>query len=85
MTELGLPKPHEPIGLVMLHQSKPWYESMGVLGPLVALMAMLLQLTGITGIDPSTAVHFAAQGIELAGVILGLIGRIRARKRVRLL
>lgn len=68
--------------------TKPWYASKGVLGPIVAGLALIAGLFGVK-IDPATQAVIVDQGVALVtaavtfgGLVLGVWGRVTATKKI---
>jgi hypothetical protein len=68
----------------MNEETKPWYRSMGFLGPLVAAVLYALRSLGVIDVDDQLIIKVACQGTEFAGIMLGLVGRALARTRLTL-
>jgi hypothetical protein len=71
-----------------LSGTKPWYASKGVIGPIVATLALIAGFFGIE-IDEATQAVIIDQGTALltaavafGGIVLGLIGRVTAAKKI---
>jgi hypothetical protein len=69
-------------------ETKPWYASKGVLGPIVAGLALVASLFGVT-IDPATQAVIVDQGVALltaavtfGGLVVGIWGRISAVRKI---
>ncbi len=69
-------------------ETKPWYASKGVIGPIVAGLALLASLFGIK-VDAATQAIIVDQGVALAtafvtfgGLVLGIYGRVTATKQI---
>jgi len=71
-------------GFIMMNDSKQWYLSKTVWGALVAILASLLQVSGID-FDAAGQDQLADNLVALSGAIGGLIalyGRMSAEKRL---
>lgn len=71
-----------------MDETKPWYQSTGVIGALIAVGATLAGAFGWT-IDAETQKAMTADvgaivtaAVAVAGGVLALVGRIRATRRV---
>lgn len=62
-----------------MEETKPAWASMGVVGPLVAGIVVALKLAGF---DVSGTEGLAESVVALLGAGLGIVGRIRAVKRI---
>lgn len=65
-------------------ESKPWYQSRGVVGPLVAAVLAMLQGFGVS-FGEGAAEHFTNVIIQVgiaAGALVGIWGRVKADKRI---
>lgn len=68
----------------MLNDSgKPWYRSKGLLAPLTAAVLYSLRTTGIVDLHNDSAGELIYQTLEFSFIILGMIGRLFARQRIR--
>jgi len=68
----------------MLNDSgKPWYRSKGFLAPLTAAVLYALRATGIVDLNNDSAGALIYQMFEFSFIILGMIGRLLARQRIR--
>jgi hypothetical protein len=56
-------------------ETKPWYLSKGFVGPLVTVIALILENLGIMKIDPSGMSDIILQIIALLGAAVGMVGR----------
>jgi len=56
-------------------ETKPWYLSKGFVGPLVTVIALILENLGIMKIDPSGMSDIILQTIALLGAAVGMVGR----------
>jgi len=55
--------------------TKPWFLSKGFVGPLVTVIALILENLGIMKIDPSGMSDIILQTIALLGAAVGMVGR----------
>lgn len=65
--------------------NKPWYQSSGVVGALVALAALAGNSIGqvvISADDVKAALDLFAREMELVGAVMALIGRIKATRTI---
>ncbi|MCU0895248.1 MAG: hypothetical protein MUD06_13185 [Rhodospirillales bacterium] len=58
--------------------TKPWYLSKGFVGPLVTVIALILENLGIMKIDPTGMSDIILQVIALLGAAVGMVGRAMA-------
>lgn len=70
--------------------TKPFWLSRGVMGPIVAILAMVLGWVGGVQVDAATqavvvdqVVGLASAAVVLIGSVMGIIGRLRARKPIQ--
>jgi hypothetical protein len=70
-------------------EEKPWYLSKGVLGPLVAVVALIAGAFGVK-VDAATqalvvdqVIGAVSAGVALLGAIVGIWGRITATKVIQ--
>jgi len=56
-------------------ETKPWYLSKGFVGPLVTVIALILENLGIMKIDPSGMSDIILKTIALLGAAVGMVGR----------
>ncbi len=68
----------------MNDDSKPWYRSTAMLGLIMASVLYALRTLGVIEVDDPFILKAACQCGEFAGIVLGVIGRVRARKRLTL-
>lgn len=68
----------------MQDNTKPWYRSTSVLGLIMAITLYALRTLGVIEVDDPSILKAACQGGEFAGIVLGVIGRVRARTRLTL-
>ena len=64
--------------------SKPWYLSRGVIGPLVAAVCSLAAIAGWS-LDPEEWTEILLALVVLVGSVIGIWGRIRANRPIRVL
>lgn len=69
--------------------TKPWWQSRGVVGPIVAILAVAGGWLGVD-VDASTQAYVIDQTIAavsaagvLVGAVMGIIGRLRAIRAIR--
>lgn len=62
--------------------SKPWFLSKGFIGPLIAVVAIVLENLGVVSLDSDHVSELVFQFIALVGAALGMIGRAVADKRL---
>lgn len=62
--------------------TKPWFLSKGFIGPLIAVIAIVLENLGIMSIDSDSASEIIFQLIALVGAATGMLGRAVADKRL---
>lgn len=62
-------------------QSKPWWLSRGVVGPLISVAAMGAQAAGVDA-DVSGLLSGALEFITVAGIALGWWGRVEAKTQI---
>jgi hypothetical protein len=67
---------------------KPWWQSKGIVGPLVAILALVLSFFGVK-IDPATqglivdqAIAGLGAAVALLGSIVGIWGRVTASRPI---
>ena len=67
-----------------MDDSKPWWQSNGVWGGLVAVLAVVLGFFGyeIGGDVQGELVEAVSGAVALAGALWAIVGRIRATKRI---
>jgi hypothetical protein len=67
-----------------MDDSKPWWQSNGVWGGLVAVLAVLLGFFGyeIGGDVQGELVEAVSGAVALAATLWAIVGRIRATKRI---
>ena len=65
-----------------MEDGKPWYQSRGVIGGLVAVGAGIGSLFGVD-VDQATATDIGLQIGTVAGAVFAVIGRIGAEKPIR--
>ena len=68
-----------------MNEDKPWYQSRGVWGGIVALVAAL---TGLFGVTLDAATHEAltvslTSAAAAIGAVVAIIGRLAAQKTLR--
>lgn len=61
---------------------KAFWKSKGFLGPLAALVAILVQENGGPEIDQDQLVQTILNGIEYIGIGMGIYGRATANKKL---
>lgn len=74
----------EPKPAPVPSDTKPWYTSKGTIGAIVAVLALGLGMAGYQ-VSPemqAEAVQAWLDVVALAGVVVGLVGRLTASKRV---
>lgn len=74
----------EPVTAPVPSDTKPWYTSKGTIGAIVAVLALGLGMAGYQ-VSPemqAEAVQAWLDVVALAGVVVGLVGRLTASKRV---
>ncbi len=62
--------------------TKPWFRSKGFVGPLVTVIALILENLGIMKIDPSGMSDIILQIVALLGAAVGMVGRAMASARL---
>lgn len=62
--------------------TKPWFLSKGFVGPLVTVIALILENLGIMKIDPSGMSDIILQIVALLGAAVGMVGRAIASARL---
>lgn len=62
--------------------TKPWFLSKGFVGPLVTVIALILENLGIMKIDPSGMSDIILQIVALLGAAVGMVGRAMASARL---
>jgi len=63
--------------------TKPWYRSRGVMGPLFAAILAVLDGFGVSfGLDAEQVTNAALKAGELAGLLVGIWGRVKANTRI---
>jgi len=62
--------------------TKPWFLSKGFVGPLVTVIALVLENLGIMKIDPSGMSDIILQIVALLGAAVGMVGRAMASARL---
>ena len=69
-----------------MNETKPSWKSRGCIGPAIALIAQALLLMGVqvTPDEQAALNNLVLAALTAAGVITGLIGRIRAKTQIRL-
>lgn len=69
-----------------MNETKPAWKSRGCIGPAVALLAQALLLFGVqvTPDEQAALNDLVLAALTAGGVVLGLIGRIRAKTQIRL-
>lgn len=68
-----------------MNETKKWYLSKGVMGPLAALLASLIKNFGDSvglAVDENQVAEAILQLIVLAGIVMGIVGRWRARTTI---
>jgi hypothetical protein len=68
----------------MNESCKPWYLSKGVLGPLATGILVVLRCLGVADVDQDEVFGLLYGSAEIAGLLVGIIGRVLAQKRVTL-
>lgn len=66
----------------MNEDCKPWYLSKGLLGPLASLLLVLLRSLGFIDVDADQVDRLLYALAEVTGLVVGLIGRARATRRL---
>jgi hypothetical protein len=63
---------------------KPFYSSLTIQGAIVAVLPIILSLLGVDlGVGGENIVSQAVeQGIQLVGIVMVIVGRYRANKRI---
>lgn len=74
----------EPPQNVDITDSKPWYLSRGFIGPLSTAVLFALRQTGIVDLDNDATANVVYSVAEFAGLVIGMFGRARADKRLRI-
>ena len=67
-----------------MFEAKPWWQSKGVIGGLISLIAPLAAMAGFT-LDTSAQsalTDLTLQGVSLLGGVFSIYGRIAATRRV---
>jgi hypothetical protein len=62
--------------------TKPWFLSKGFVGPLVTVIALILENLGIMRIDPDGMSDIILQVTALLGAAVGMVGRAMASARL---
>lgn len=65
-----------------MNETKKWYESKGITGPIIAVVAFGLEKMGVTVVQTeelNTLLYGMFEGI---GLMLGIIGRWKASKKI---
>ncbi len=62
--------------------TKPWFLSKGFVGPLVTVVALILENLGIMKIDPDGMSDIILQVVALLGAAVGMVGRAMASARL---
>jgi hypothetical protein len=65
-----------------MEKTKQWWKSLGVWGPVGALIAFFAGELLDIDLDAGQVTERIIDFIEVAGVLLGLYGRVRATKRL---
>lgn len=63
--------------------SKPWYLSRGFLGPLSTAILFALRQTGVVDLDDDAIANLMYTLAEFGGLVIGMVGRARADKKLR--
>jgi hypothetical protein len=69
---------------IVMDDSKPWWQSNGVWGGIVAVVAVILGFFGyeIGGELQGELVEAITGAVAIVGALWGIIGRVRASKRI---
>ncbi|WP_295582246.1 hypothetical protein [uncultured Lamprocystis sp.] len=62
-------------------EPKRWYESRGVIGGLMVVLAQLAQVIGYQ-VDAAALTDLVLQGVALVGGLLALVGRVQATQPI---
>lgn len=86
---LGLKREVKELKEILEMESKPWYLSRGVWGSVLTIYGGISTFTGLPEIaDPEALITMILQVVEavtlVLGPILGLVGRIKAKKAITL-
>ncbi len=65
-----------------MNETKKWYESTGIVGPIVAVIAFIMDSTGVNVISAAELNKLLLSIMEGAGMIIGIVGRWKATKQI---
>lgn len=85
MSEAPQPvSPPKTVVVAAMPESKPWTQSLGIIGPLVSVLAVLGGFVGVSvsPADVDIVVNAVTSGIAAVGALLGVIGRATATTKV---
>lgn len=63
-------------------ETKKWYESKGITGPIIAVVFFILEKSGVTFIDADVVNKLMYGLFEGIGMGMGIYGRWKASKKI---
>jgi len=65
-----------------MQQTKKWWESKGIIGPIIAVIAFGLEKMGVTVVETAELNSLVYGLFEGVGLMLGIVGRWKAKKKI---
>jgi ATP/ADP translocase len=68
-----------------LNEEKPWWQSKGVVGPVIAIIATILSFFNIvvSAENQAQLVEALLTTVAVIGSVIGIIGRVLAEKKLK--